>query len=196
MPLVPSILFPSPLFLPVFLAIDVLYYLFTSNFLGWWNPAGTLSDPDILAQNLPWFGSIAISLQAGFWEEIICRAVPLAGVYLLVRNLKSKKWWMMLAILAQTIFFGMLHANYPQSPAFARVLEMIVPFFIFGLIYLRFGLLPVIIAHYAIDVFWISLPLWVASSPGIWFNRIMIILLVFVPLWGVLYWRLKNKKWN
>lgn len=183
------------LFVPVFLAIDVAYYLLTTKYLGWWNPAGTLSDPDILAQNLPWFGSIATSLQAGFWEEIICRAVPLAGVYLLVRNLKTKNLWMILTLLAQTIIFGSLHANYPQSPSYARVLEMVVPFLIFGLIYLRFGLLPVIIAHYAIDVFWISLPLWVADSPGIWLNRITILILLFVPLWIVLYWRFKNKKW-
>ncbi|MFA9388584.1 MAG: CPBP family intramembrane glutamic endopeptidase [Prolixibacteraceae bacterium] len=184
------------LFVPAFLALDVIYYLITTNYFGWWNPAGTLSDPDILAQNLPWFGSIAVSLQAGFWEEIICRAVPLAGVYLLVRNLKSKNWWMILTLFAQTLIFGSLHASYPQSPAYARVLEMVVPFIIFGLIYLRFGLLPVIIAHYAVDVFWISLPLWVANSPGIWMNRSIIVLLFFVPLWVVLYWRIKNKKWN
>ncbi|MDA3928959.1 MAG: CPBP family intramembrane metalloprotease [Prolixibacteraceae bacterium] len=184
------------LFVPIVLAIDVLYYLITTKYFGWWNPAGTLSDPDILAQNLPWFGSIAISLQAGFWEEIICRAIPLAGVFLLVRNLKTKNFWMILTLLAQTIIFGMLHANYPQSPSYARVLEMVVPFLIFGLVYLRFGLLPVIIAHYAIDVFWISLPLWVASSPGIWIDRSIIIILLFVPIWVVAFWRIKNKKWN
>lgn len=184
------------LFVPVFLALDVLYYLVTTHYLGWWNPAGTLSDPDILAQNLPWFSSIAISTQAGFWEEIICRAVPLAGVYLLVRNLKTKNLWMILTLFAQTIIFGSLHANYPQSPSYARVLEMVIPFLIFGLIYLRFGLLPVIIAHFAVDVFWISLPLWVANAPGIWFDRVVIILLLFVPLWIVLYWRMKNKKWE
>ncbi|MBN2805379.1 MAG: CPBP family intramembrane metalloprotease, partial [Prolixibacteraceae bacterium] len=184
------------LFVPVFLAIDIVYYLFTTNTLGWWNPAGTLSDPNILAQHLPWYGSIAISVQAGFWEELICRAVPLAGVYFLVHKLKSKDWWMLLALLLQTIIFGMLHANYPQSPAFARVFEMVIPFLIFGLIYLRFGLLPVIIAHYAIDVFWISLPLWVATSEGIWINRIIILVLFFLPLLVVFYWRMKNKQWN
>lgn len=184
------------LFVPIFLAIDVAYYLFTTYTLGWWNPAGTLTDPNILAQNLPWFGSIAISLQAGFWEELICRAVPLAGVYFLVNKLKSKNWWMLLALLLQTIIFGMLHASYPQSPAFARVFEMVIPFMIFGIIYLRFGLLPVIIAHYAIDVFWISLPLWVAGSEGIWMNRIVILFLLFLPLFIVFYWRIRNKKWN
>nr|HPR33019.1 CPBP family intramembrane metalloprotease [Prolixibacteraceae bacterium] len=184
------------LFVPVFLAIDVLYYLLTTRYLGWWNPAGTLSDPNVLAETLPWYSSIAVSLQAGFWEELICRAVPLAGVYYLVRNRKSKNVWMVLTLLAQTIIFGMLHASYPQSPSFARVLEMIVPFVLFGLVYLRFGLLPLIITHFAVDVFWISLPLFVANTPGIWMNRIVILLLLLLPLWVVLYHRIRNKKWN
>ncbi|MBN1924311.1 MAG: CPBP family intramembrane metalloprotease [Prolixibacteraceae bacterium] len=184
------------LFVPVFLAVDVLYYLITTKYLGWWNPAGTLSDPDVLAEALPWYSSIAISLQAGFWEEIMCRAIPLAGVYFLVRNKKSKNFWILITLFAQAIIFGMLHANYPQSPSYARVFEMVIPFVLFGLVYLRFGLLPVIIAHYAVDVFWISLPIFVAGSEGIWLSRLIIILFLLLPLWVVLYWRLKNKKWN
>jgi hypothetical protein len=182
------------LFVPVVLAIDIVYYLITTHYLGWWNPAGTLSDPDILAQNLPWFGPIANSLQAGFWEELICRAVPLAGVYLLVRNLKTKNLWMILTLFAQTIIFGMLHANYPQSPSYIRVVEMIIPFFIFGLLYLRFGLLPVMITHYAVDVFWMSLPVWVANTPGIWLSKTMIAILFFAPLLIVIYLIIKNRK--
>ncbi|MCF8358565.1 MAG: CPBP family intramembrane metalloprotease [Prolixibacteraceae bacterium] len=184
------------LFVPAFLALDVLYYLLTTKYLGWWNPAGTLSDPNVLAENMPWYTSIAISLQAGFWEEIMCRAIPLAGVYFLVRKRKSKNFWMLLTLLAQAIIFGMLHANYPQSPSYARVFEMVIPFTIFGLIYLRFGLLPVIITHYAVDVFWISLPIFVAKGSGIWFNQLIIILLLFVPVWIILYWRFKNRKWS
>lgn len=184
------------LFVPIFLAIDILYYLITTKYFGWWNPAGTLYDPDILANNLPWFGPIANSLQAGFWEELICRAVPLAGVYLLVRNVKAKNLWMILTLFVQTVIFGMLHANYPQSPAYVRVIEMIIPFFIFGLIYLRFGLLPLMITHYSVDVFWMSLPIWVASSPGIWMSRVLIAVLFFIPLLVVVYWIIRNRKLN
>jgi len=89
----------------------------------------------------------------------------------------------------------MLHANYPQSPSYTRVLEMVIPFLIFGLIYLRFGLLPLIITHYAVDVFWMSLPIWVASTPGIWINRLMVVILLLIPLLVISYWRFKNKKW-
>ncbi|MCK4464595.1 MAG: CPBP family intramembrane metalloprotease [Bacteroidales bacterium] len=183
------------LFMVIMIGVDVLFYVVTKHF-GWWSPAGNLSDPNILANYMPWFNSVAISLQAGFWEEALCRAVPLAGIVLLTRNSRHKKFWIILVLILQTFIFGAAHANYPQQPSYARVLEMVIPFVIMGLIYIGYGLIPAIIAHYAIDVFWISLPLWVASSPGIWFDRIMVIFLFFVPLWVVLYFRLKNKKWK
>lgn len=182
------------LFAIIILGIDVLFYMFTTTHLGWWSPAGSLSDPNILANYLPWFDSIAISLQAGFWEEILFRAVPIAGVFILTKNKKMRNFWIILILLVQTLVFGAGHANYPNQPSYARVVEMIIPFVIMGVIYIYYGLLPAIIAHYAVDVFWISLPLWVSSVPGIWFDRVMVILFLFVPLWIILYFFLKNRK--
>lgn len=183
------------LFTVIFLAIDILFYVITKKF-GWWSPAGELSDPNILANYMPWFNSIAYSLQAGFWEEALCRAIPLAGIVLLTRKSKYKNFWIILVLIVQTLIFGSAHANYPQQPSYARVLEMVIPFIIFGLIYLGYGLIPIIIAHFAIDVFWFSLPLWVAKSPGIWTDRLLVLVFLFIPLWIVLYRRLRNRKWT
>ncbi|UCG27339.1 MAG: CPBP family intramembrane metalloprotease, partial [Bacteroidales bacterium] len=183
------------LFAAVIVGIDVLFYVVTKRF-GWWSPAGNLSDPNILASHVPWFNSISISLQAGFWEEALCRAIPLAGIVIITRKSKYRNFWIILVLLLQTVIFGAGHANYPQQPSYARVLEMIIPFAVIGLIYLGYGLIPVIIAHFAVDVFWFSLPLWAAGSPGIWIDRIMVLLFLFIPLWLVLYYLVKNKKWT
>ncbi|MEA1897189.1 MAG: hypothetical protein U9N53_05945, partial [Bacteroidota bacterium] len=59
-----------------------------------------------------------------------------------------------------------------------------------------YGLIPIIIAHFAIDVFWFSLPLWVAKSPGIWTDRILVLVFLFIPLWIVIYRRFRNRKWT
>ena len=182
------------LFAIIILGIDVLFYRITTTHLGWWSPAGSLSDPNILANYLPWLDSIAISLQAGFWEEILFRAVPIAGVFLLTKNKKSRALWVVLILIVQTLVFGAGHANYPNQPSYARVIEMVVPFAIMGIIYIYYGLLPAIIAHYAVDVFWISLPLWVSSAPGIWLDRILVLLFLFVPIWIVLFYYIKNKR--
>lgn len=183
------------LFMVIMIGVDVLFYVVTKKF-GWWSPAGNLSDPNILASYMPWFNSIGISLQAGFWEESLCRAIPLAGIVLLTRKSRFKNYWIVLVLVAQTLIFGAAHANYPQQPSYARIIEMIIPFVIIGLIYFGYGLIPVIIAHFAVDVFWFSLPLWVAESPGIWTDRILVLFFLFVPLWIILYFRIRNKKWT
>jgi hypothetical protein len=184
------------LFAAIILAFDVFFYVFTTKHFGWWSPAGTLSDPNVLATYLPWLDSIAISLQAGFWEEALFRAVPIAGIFILTKNKKSRTFWVVLILLAQTLIFGAAHANYAQQPSYARVIEMIVPFTIMGIIYIYYGILPAVIAHYAVDVFWISLPLWVTSETGIWIDRSLVLLFFMLPLFIVIYFRLKNGKWK
>ncbi|MBN2774171.1 MAG: CPBP family intramembrane metalloprotease [Prolixibacteraceae bacterium] len=184
------------LFAVIILALDVWFYITTTTHFGWWSPAGTLSDPNILANYLPWLDSIATSLQAGFWEEALFRAVPIAGVLILTKNRKSRNIWIILILILQTLIFGAAHANYPNQPSYARVLEMVIPFTIMGIIYIYYGLLPGIIAHYTVDVFWISLPLWVSSTKGIWIDRFMVLIFLFLPLLIVLFRFLKNKKLN
>ncbi len=183
------------LFAVVILAIDVLFYVTTTTHFDWWSPAGTLSNPNVLATYLPWLDSIAISLQAGFWEEALFRAVPIAGVFILTKGKKSQNFWIVMVLLAQTLIFGAGHANYPQQPSYARVVEMIVPFTIMGIIYIYYGILPAVIAHYAVDVFWISLPLWVTSESGIWIDRSLVLFFLFLPLLIVFFFRIRNGKW-
>ena len=101
----------------------------------------------------------------------------------------------MIAMGVQSIIFGAGHANYPVQPAYARVIELILPSLFFGAIYLRFGLLAGIIMHYAIDVVLFSLPLFVAQVPGIWIHRFFVILFLMVPLLVVSYRRIESGKW-
>ena len=180
----------------VFFAYEVLLYLMNSRWLGWWSPSDSLSDPDLLATYFPWIGSIANSAQAGFWEECLFRAVPLACAALLGKKFGKKGWWIGGALILQAVIFGAGHANYPAQPAYARVVELIIPALGFGLIYLYFGLLPAIVLHYAYDAVWMSLPLFVSTAPGIWVDRTLVILLALVPLGAVLLARLRFGQWK
>ncbi|MFB6271648.1 MAG: hypothetical protein ABEL51_02015, partial [Salinibacter sp.] len=101
----------------VFFAYDVTLYLYAQDLLGWWNPTSVLFQPDILAHVAPWLNPIADSLQAGFWEECLFRAVPLAGAALIGDRLGGRKWWIGGALLLQAVIFGAGHANYPAQPA-------------------------------------------------------------------------------
>ena len=176
------------LLLGIFFAYEVILYLIAHNMLGWWSPSGALGDPNVLANYFPWLTAIAVSLQAGFWEECLFRAVPLAGAALLGKRFGRPKVWIFAAFIIQALIFGAGHAPYPTQPAYARVVELIIPSFGFGLLYLYFGLLPAIVLHYAYDVVWFAMPLFAQSAPGAWIDRTILIIFLFVPL-IIVFWR-------
>jgi hypothetical protein len=58
------------LLLPLFLGYVIAFYFAASLWFHWWTPSDVLVDPNILATYFPWLASIAVSAQAGFWEEV------------------------------------------------------------------------------------------------------------------------------
>ena len=91
------------LLLGLMLAFVVGFYFITSRLFGWWSPSEALFNPDVLAVYSPWLSSIAISLQAGFWEECLFRAVPLAGAALLGKHFGHRRLWIVAAFILQAI---------------------------------------------------------------------------------------------
>ncbi len=180
----------------VFFAYEVFLYFVTTRYLGWWTPSDALVQPDVLATYLPWLSSIAISAQAGFWEESLFRAVPIAGAALLGDRFGRRTWWIAGAMIVQALIFGGGHAGYANQPSYARVVELIIPSLMFGGLYLYFGLLPAIVLHFAFDVVWFALPLFVSTAPGIWIDRFLVIALALIPLWAVVASRWRAGSWN
>ncbi len=184
------------LLVPLFFGYEVALYFFSNNVLGWWSPSNALLEPDVLATYLPWLSSIAISLQAGFWEECLFRAVPLAGAALLGRRFGRPALWIGAAMVLQALIFGAGHAAYPTQPAYARVVELILPSLFFGAIYLRYGLLPAIVLHFAFDVVWFAIPLFVSEAPGVWVDQVLVVLLTLVPLGAIGWVRWRSREWS
>jgi hypothetical protein len=171
------------------------FYWISNNVFGWWSPAENMVDPNVLALPLPWLLPAAQSLQAGFWEECLFRAVPLAGAVLIGKNFRRKGIWIAAVLILQAAIFGSLHANYAQQPAYARIVEMLIPFVLYGLIYINWGLLPVVVSHFVYDIVLMAMPLFILSAPGIWLHRIFAILAALVPLLVVVYRRLRAGSW-
>lgn len=174
----------------------IVFYFFTTKVLGWWTPSGTLFHPDILATYFPWLTSIAVSLHAGFWEECLFRAIPIAGAAIIGEKLGHRRAWIIGAFIIQALIFGAAHANYAQQPAYARMVELFIPSLFWGGLYLYFGLLPGIILHFIFDVSAIALPLFVSSAPGTRINQVIVVILALVPLWIIILSRLRAGRWN
>jgi len=178
------------------IAFVVLCYFITTRFFKWWMPSDLLFDPNVLATYAPWFSPLALSLNAGVMEECLFRAIPLAGAALLGNKFGNKRWWIIATLIVQALIFGAAHANYPTQPAYARIIELFIPSIIWGIIYLYYGLIPIIIMHFTYDVIWFALPIFISTAPGALLYKFLIIFFSLIPLLVVLYARFKNGKWN
>lgn len=134
----------------------VLFYLVTSRLEGWWSPADALVQPDLLATYFPWLQAVSLSLFASLWEESVFRAVPIACAALIGTRLGHRSAWIWGAVLLQAVVFAAGHANYPQQPPYARVVELTAPALAWGAIYVFYGLVPTILAHFLYDLALIS----------------------------------------
>ena len=79
------------------------------------------------------------------------------------------------------LVFAAAHANYPGFPAYSRLVELFGPALIWGLIFLRFGLLPTVILHALFDLTLMSIPVFLVQGPGADFNRALVIAAGLVP---------------
>ena len=174
------------------MAFVIAFYLLSIRYLGWWSPSEMLFDPNILATYAPWFSPLAAALNAGFIEECLFRAIPLAGAALLGTHFGKRNWWISAAFILQAIIFGAAHASYPMQPSYARLIELLIPSFVWGAIYLKFGLLPTIIAHVVYDIMWMSLPIFVSNAPDAFSYKVIICIVTLFPLLRVIYARFRK----
>src|SRR5207245_1112083 len=178
-----------------FFAYEIVLYFFAQERLGWWTPSDMLLNPDMFANYIPSLSAIAQAAQAGFWEESLFRAVPLACAALIGNKIGKRKVFIGGAMVLQALVFASGHAGYANQPAYARVVELIIPSFVFGALYLAFGLLPGIVLHFTYDTVWMSLPLFVSSTARAHLEQVIVALAVLVPLWVVLANRIRVGSW-
>ena len=183
------------LIVPIKLALVVAFYILMERNFGFWSPASSSFDPNYLASIFPWYTGLAISLQAGFWEEMLFRAVPIAAGVLIGQRYNMRFTGLMVAMVVQALIFGAGHANYPAQPSYARVVELFLPsIVVYGMIYLRLGVVFGAITHYVYDVVLFSLPIWYSS--GYMFDKFMTVIGGLIPLLVILYFRMKHQKWS
>ena len=184
------------LFVPLELALVAAFYYATNRWLGWWQPSEVLTDPNILGSAVPALSPIAISLQAGFMEECVFRAIPLSLGALIGARFGRRTLGIVIAVLLQALVFGGAHANYPGFPAYSRPVELLLPSIVWALIYLRFGLLPTILLHATFDLSLFSIPVFLVDAPGARVQQALVIAAALVPLAIVVARRWQSGAWR
>lgn len=178
-----------------FLLYAMLFVVLSSSLLGWWQPMGMASDPNVLASWRPALGPIFSALQAGTWEECLFRAVPLSLAALIGAKFGRKGLFVAVALVVQALIFGGAHANYPNLPGYSRLIELFIPAMAFGLVYLRFGLMVGILTHFLYDLVLMSLPIFLVDGGDLWIDQLLVVLAGATPLLVVLWARYKVGRW-
>jgi hypothetical protein len=184
------------LFVPIELALVGAFYYATNRWLGWWQPSEVLTDPNILGSAIPALSPIALSLQAGFMEECVFRAIPLSLGALIGARFGKRTLGIAIAVVVQAIVFGGAHANYPGFPAYSRPVELLLPSIVWALIFLRFGLLPTILLHATFDLSLFSIPVFLVDAPGAHVQQALVVAAALVPLAIVLARRWQAGAWH
>jgi hypothetical protein len=195
------------LFVPIALGLIAGFYFVTNRYFGWWQPSEMLTDPNILGSGLPSLSPIGMAVQAGFMEECLFRAVPLSLAALIGAHFGCRRLLIGIALVLQAVIFAAAHANYPGFPAYSRLVELVGPAFIWGLIFLQFGLLPTVILHALFDLVLMSIPVFLVHGGAGELNQGIVIVAGLTPLlivllrrrgagaWGVLPAALLNGAW-
>jgi Type II CAAX prenyl endopeptidase Rce1-like len=126
--------------------ITVFYII--SRKLGAWAPQD-LNYENVVSTYVPWFYPFTIGLYAAASEEFLFR---LFAIPFLWRMTNSR----VLAIVLPAFFWGFLHSNYPQEPAYVRGIEIGLIGIVAGLVMLRWGIWATVTWHYTVDAFLIS----------------------------------------
>ncbi|HEX7122499.1 MAG TPA: type II CAAX endopeptidase family protein, partial [Gemmatimonadaceae bacterium] len=146
-------------------AYVAVFYVVTRGLFGWWVPSALLDDPNQIATPLPWLPGLALSVQAAVWEEALFRAIPLAALSLWVGDRPTRGWWMAAGVVVTALIFGFAHAGYPSWPPYSRGVEIFLDACLWAVLFLRFGLLVTVVAHFTYDL--VLFGLFAAAGTGL-----------------------------
>jgi hypothetical protein len=123
---------------------------------------------------VPLLSAFVLSLRSSFNEEIIFR---LFGISLLRRYLRTS----ILAIILTSIAWGLGHTGYAVFPIWFRIIEVSLIGIFYGFIFLRYGIIPVIVGHFLFDAFLGSAAYILGKSqPQLYFGSIGMLCIPFI----------------
>lgn len=166
------------------MALQIGVYLVGKRF-GFWAPPDVNIDSS-LSMLAPWLFPMIIGLIAAITEELLFRQFAITLFKKYFRSLPA-------AIICSSLMWGFLHSNYPVDPWFARGLEITLFGLVLSVVYLRYGILASIAAHYLVDAFLTTLALWYSHSSTIQIVAAMIISIMPLLIALVLLIRSKQR---
>jgi len=133
------------LFFLIMLGLQSGAFYFGQKYLGVW--VERIKFTELSSAYIPFLSAFLIGYKAGFSEEIIYRIFGISWAKRYFKNI-------FLAMLIPALVWGFSHTQYAIFPVWFRGIEVSLMGLFFAFIFLRYGIIPAIIAHYLFDVFW------------------------------------------
>ena len=166
----------------IMLGVQATTFHLGHKYLGVWREWEKLTH--FTSAYIPFITAFAIGINASFIEEIIFR---LFGISLLKKYFRNA----IIPIVLTSFIWGLGHSEYAVFPVGFRIIEISILGFILGSIFLKFGIIPLITAHYLFDVFW-GVSAYILGNTTLYlFSGSIIILLIPAILAAIAF--VKNK---
>lgn len=169
----------------IILGYDVIFYLAGKNF-GIWTPMHIPYD-NILSTPLPWVNALFVGFSAAVLEELFFR---MCAITYLSRITNNK----FIILIVPAVIWAALHCNYPQEPFYIRGIELTFVGIFLGWLYMRYGILSVIVSHYAINAIYGSMLLMKSGSPYLVTSGYITAGLLLIPAAAAVLMRKRLKK--
>ena len=151
----------------IMLGIQSISFYLGQKYFGVWRELQSLTQ--FSTAYLPIFSAFVIGVSASLSEEVTFRLFGISWTKKYLKNI-------FLGILITSLFWGLGHSTYPVFPVGFRIFEIGVLGIFLGFIFIRYGIIPVIIAHYLFDVFWGSAAFVIGkSSTGLFLGSIFVL---------------------
>lgn len=131
---------------------------------------------------LPFWAAFTLGFKASFTEELMYRLFAINFGKKILGNTVA-------AVLISSLIWGFGHSNYPVFPMWFRGIEVTCLGLFLSYIYLRFGIIPVIVAHYLFDVFWNCAEYMLGvTRPFYFFSSLAVLLLPLAWAVAAFFW--------
>jgi len=164
----------------------VLFYLFTSKYLGWWSPV-TAEYSNLFATPLPFLYAFDIGLSAALSEELLFRLI---GIAFFVWIFRKKHTW--LALLIPGVIWAFAHSSYVAYPIYARGVELTIAALFTGFVFLKFDLLTTMMSHFTYNMMIVGVILLRSNEAYYRASGWVVVLALTLPLLPGLFWTLKR----
>jgi len=158
---------------PAFMAFQTLFYL-TGHRMGVWSPT-EVPYSEILNTAWPMLTVVVGGLLPAVIEEFVFRYTSIPMIQRVARS-------RLIAVFIPAMIWGFAHANYPNQPFWIRGAEVGMAGVVIGWLFLKQGIVAVLVWHYAVDALYTGFMFFRTGSLGLRLSAFAALGLLAIPL--------------